>query len=148
MQTFIEHTDFCWSVFRRERHFLRYVLLVFQVERQEDPETSWHVEGVRACAKDSVGDEMLLLQLAVRAAPLLITSTVASSSLVGRPFAQEQVGLLTQPSSCLHREEEHLASPLCMTRVDSCPWTPPACCFGLFFNRIFRRTSLLGWQEI
>ena len=40
--------------------------------------------------------------------------------LCGDCLPQEQVGLLTQPSSCLLREEKHLASPLYRTLVDSC----------------------------
>lgn len=48
-------------------------------------------------------------------------------------LAQEQVELLTQPSSFLFSQEEHLASPLRLTLVASCPCILRECFLGPYF---------------
>lgn len=101
MQTFIEHTDFHWRVLRTEGHLARCVL--FQVERQEDTEHSWHVEGVHACARDSEPGWNATSVAYSQSSSSSDTFTVASSSLVGRLFAQEQEGCWL---NCLHASTE------------------------------------------
>lgn len=57
-------------------------------------------------------------------------------------LAQEQVELLTQPSSFLFSQEEHLASPLWVTLVASCPCILRECFLGPFVGNIFRKRPL------
>lgn len=67
--------------------------------------------------------------------------TCQENRMCGDCLAPEQVGLLTQPSSCLLSKEEHLASPLYITLVDSCPLL-----FWIFPPKVLR-TSPLGCQK-
>lgn len=142
------NTNFPWSVFQREGDLV--LPLVFQGRRLEDTgKTHGISNGLPMCQERKREPGIEPPGCAYRTVQLLFrcVHTCQESRVCGDCLAPEQVGLLTQPSSCLLSEEAHLA---CFTSLHNSYWfLPPSSTRTLFwiFPPKVLRTSPLGCQK-